>query len=287
MKHFKQFAMASLVGATLPGLAMADSSPTTDDDGLVQDEFDDLLEEGESTVREERRSLEDEADRNMVQVELPEMKKKVIKTLQPKQFMKIGRAEFMPYIGYIPNDPFVHRIQFGGSFAFHPTEVLGIELNAAYSPSFGENGEGDLKGITNDLVEENEVVPQVSRLMWHATANFQYAPIYGKIATTRGNTITFDLFGVFGLGAAGVSDDVFLGTDGDPDPEAIDQADQVLFTMSVGGGLRMAFNRTVALRFDVRTLSYINSRVQNSTLEVKNNLALSIGPSFFFGGKAQ
>lgn len=280
-------ALASVWSLALPATTFAQSYPELpSDDAVAQDDLDDLIgddDDDESTVREERRALEDEVERETVQVELPPAKKKVIKTLQRKEFLKLGRGEGMVYAAYVPNDPWVWRAVFGGSIAYHVTEIFAVEINGGYAPRFGEGVEAaDLKPITKRLYTENSVSPVVSRYMWHTTANVMYSPLYGKIANPK-SAIAFDLYGVFGVGVAGVQDDLFFQAADSDDPELDAKKNQVVPAMSLGGGFRMAFNNTVALRFEFRSLSYINTALFND-LEVKSNATISLGVSFFFGG---
>ena len=69
-------------------------------------------------------------------------KRRLIKTLQRKNFLKIGRYELAPHIGFVTNDPFINRYLIGAGFAYHITEVLAVEAVGTFSPDFGE---GDWK----------------------------------------------------------------------------------------------------------------------------------------------
>jgi len=274
--------LATLTFASAPAFAEP-LAPVLSQD--VDDELDDILgpadpNDEEQTVREERRDLEDEADRDAATqgVELPPAKKKVIKTLQEKGWTKVGRVEMSPFVGIVTNDPFVRRITFGTNLAYHITEIFAFEVQAGYSPDFGE---GDHKSITSQILEQNGVTPEISRLMWHTTANFNFSPFYGKMATLGRNTILFDLYGTFGGGVAGTRDDIEL-SQGEDDAKKQSTAVQAHPTITIGGGLRVSFNKTVGIRLEARSLSYINT-IAATTLELKNNFSIQLGASFFFG----
>lgn len=252
----------------------------------AQDDLDDILgeTEGESSVREEREALEREADAGVETetIQLAEPPKRVIKGIVPKSFIKLGRFEAMPYVGIVTNDPFIRRILFGATFGYHITEIFELELHGSFSPNFGQ---GDLKTITRQITEQNQVSPEISRQVGHATLNFNFSPFYGKVATPGRSTINFDLYGTFGAGIVYTEDDLELVQKTDDD-KALATANQVHPAISFGGGLRVAFNKTFALRFEIRSLSYIGV-LESTQLELRNNLMLGLGASFFFGRRIE
>ncbi|MCB9663370.1 MAG: outer membrane beta-barrel domain-containing protein [Alphaproteobacteria bacterium] len=273
----------------------AGSEETTSDDPLAPDEpapstdddLDEILGEKDpntSTVAEERREFERDADvgRDRVEeLELPPPEKRLIKTLQKKNILKLGRFEAMPYVGYVPNDPFIHRIMFGLGLGYHITEIFEIELQGSVAPNFDR---GDWKPVTTEIFE-NKVAPKISRQIAHALVNLNFAPFYGKIAT-RKSSILFDIYGTFGFGFVYTEDDLAVIHGEFPPPEAFATERQVHPALSAGGGLRVAFNKTFALRFEGRTISYIGV-LDSSEHEVKNNLALLLGASIFFGRRIE
>lgn len=278
---FTTLATASaLVLIASPQRALAQDELEGSDDSI-----DDIISGGPatpsttSTVAEEREAM---SQPETAAVELPPGKRKIIKTLQPKFFLKIGRVEATPFVGMVTNDPFIRRIMFGADLAYHFTELFAFELQGSFDPNFQE---GDWKPITRQITGANQVAPEISRMMWHMTGNFNFSPFYGKLATVGKNAIMFDIYGTFGAGVVGTSDDLeLIGNEGEPRAEAT--RNQVHPTLSFGGGLRVAFNKTFALRFEARSLSYINVR-ESTTLELKNNLALMLGGSVFFGRRIE
>lgn len=53
--------------------------------------------------------------------------------------------------------------------------------------------------------------------------------------------------------------------------------------MNFGGGVRVIFSESFAVRFEGRGLSYIEV-IEGTTLEMKNNFMLLASASFFFPG---
>lgn len=289
---------ARLLGALmLTASALLYAGPAAAQDDPL-DDLSDILGDDEpteeTTVADERRAVEEDAEsddaelaanRGTEQVELPPAKKKLIKVLQRKYFLKLGRGEITPYAGLVTNDPFLRRILFGASLGYHITEVFELELNGSYSPTFGTDGVGDYKPVTRQITEQNAVAPELSRLTAHATLNFNFSPLYGKVATRGRGAIIFDIYGLFGAGIAYTIDDLKItNSEGEEFAEATRA--QVHPALSFGGGLRIAFNKTFALRFEARSLSYIGT-FESTSLELKNNLALMLGASFFVGRKPE
>ena len=264
-------AIAAIVGLFLSGSAAAQSAPD-----LPDDIFDDLEVPEESAAQERDALLADEPE-----VELPDepRKKRVIQTLQRKTFMKIGRYEGAPHIGFVTNDPFINRYLFGGSLAYHITEVFAVEVQASYSPDFAE---ADWKPVTEQIITENQVTPDISKIQFYANGNFQFSPIYGKVAVGAGRIINFDLFGVFGTGIVNTVDDLVALQKED---DLVAQSTQVQFhpTLNFGGGARVIFTEAFAVRAEGRGLSYIEV-LEGTTLEMKNNFMLLASASLFFPG---
>jgi outer membrane beta-barrel protein len=229
-----------------------------------------------TTVAEERDSLLNESGDTP---EAKSSKKRVIKTLQRKNFVKVGRYEVGPHVGFITNDPFLNRYLVGASGTYHVTEIFGVELAGTFSPDFGE---GDYKPITGQIINENQVTPDISKIQMYTNVNFQFSPIYGKVALLGRNIVNFDIFGIFGTGVVRTVDDLnALDAEGDPVAEAT--RSQFHPTLNYGGGVRVIFSQAFVLRVEARGLSYIEV-LESTTLEMKNNMTMLINASFFFPG---
>ncbi|MCB9686495.1 MAG: outer membrane beta-barrel domain-containing protein [Alphaproteobacteria bacterium] len=259
------------------GILLSTAFAAPGDSDLPDDIFGDDTTPPVPTVAEERRSLmEDEPE-----VKLPdeEKKKRTIQTFQRKNFMKIGRYEVSPHVGFVTNDPFVYRYLVGAGFAYHVTEIFGIELQGTYSPDLGEI---DYKPVTKEIIAFNQVTPDISKIQLYVDGSFQFSPIYGKIAVGNNKIIGFDLFGVFGTGAVQTVDDL-EAIQQDQDPIAEATKTQFHPTINFGGGARVILSQSFAFRVEGRGLSFIEV-VESTTLEMKNNFTLLASASFFFPG---
>lgn len=249
----------------------------------ADDDLDDVLgDDGKSdssTIRDERKSLENGDEKSTSVIQTPDDKKRVIKTLQRKTFLKLGRYEAAPHIGFVTNDPFINRYLIGASFGYHVTEVLAVELEGSYSPDFGE---GDWKPITDQIVNENQVTPDISKIEFYANGTLSFSPIYGKVSLLGRGIIMFDIYGLFGTGIVNTRDDL-QALQKETDQIAINTESQLHPTLNFGGGLRVVLSDSFALRVEGRGLSYIEV-LESSTLEMKNNVMLLAGASFFFPG---
>ncbi len=268
------------------GVVQEDNESTDEDDDFSDDEDDelnDILNSGEESVRQERDSLErgDIDDRigvksEAILAEEAAAEKRLIKTIQRKNFLKLGRFEGTPFVGFVTNDPFINRYLVGGSLAYHATEIFAVEVNLGYSPDLGE---GDWKPLTDQLVNYNKVSPDISKLTLFTSAGFQFSPIYGKVAVNGQNIVNFDIFGAFGMGTTQTHDDLTaLGDDSEP---AKNTEIQWHPTTNIGGGARVIFNENLAARVEGRSMVYIET-IGSTTLEMKNNFLLLASVSFFF-----
>lgn len=270
------------VGDADPGDAVAQDDEGTDDD------LDDILggDDEEDSVKDETDALKrgDTDDRVGVQAENvvgeadAEAQKRLIKVVAPKTFLKLGRFEAVPQLGFVTNDPFLNRYIGGVSLGYHVTEIFAVEAQLAYSPDFQER---DWKPITDQLVTKNNVSPDLSKLQLIANATFQFSPIYGKVALSGNKIINFDIYGAFGAGITQTHDDPEALQTDETDEVYMSTADQIHPTTNFGGGVRVVFNETVCFRVDGRSLVYIET-INATTLEMKNNFILSAGVGFFF-----
>lgn len=243
----------------------------------------------EQSVKDEKKDLEEGKTDDKVGVKsestlLPDEKKhRLIKTLQKKDFLKIGRYEASPHIGFVTNDPFINRYLLGASFAYHLTEIFALEANFDYSPDFKE---GDWKFLTNVLVNENKVSPDISKIYFDGSFNFQFSPIYGKIAVSGKNIIKFDIFGSFGTGVVYTVDDLKALQTDENDAQAAASEKQYHPTTDFGGGFRVIFSKSFAARLEGRSMIYIET-INSTTLEMKNNFMLLGSASIFFPNMKQ
>jgi outer membrane beta-barrel protein len=204
-------------------------------------------------------------------------RKRLIKTLEPKTFSKTGRAEVYPHVAFVANDPFLNRYIAGAGIGWNVTEIFELEGMIDISPDLGDR---DWKPLTHQLVDNNKVSPDISKMKLYGSLSFLYSPIYGKAAIRGKSIINFDMFGAFGMGLANTADDCeALQGCGDKRTEATQF--QTHPTTNFGGGARVIFNQNVAFRIEGRSVVYIET-VQATTLEMKQNFVLQGGISLFF-----
>jgi outer membrane beta-barrel protein len=213
---------------------------------------------------------------SVLDLEAANSSRRVIKTIQAKTFLKINRWEISPHVAFVSNDPFLNRYIVGTGVGYNLTEIFAIEGMLDFSPDLGT---GDWKPLTTQLVEENHVSPDISKLNLFGSACFVFSSIYGKAAISGRKLINFDIYGKFGMGATRTADDLeALQSVGDPRAEATQF--QVHPTTNFGGGARIIFNENLAMRVEGRSMVYIET-VNATTLEMKNNFILQFSASFF------
>lgn len=203
--------------------------------------------------------------------------KQVIKTLQRKTFLKLKRWEVSPHVAFVTNDPFLNRYIIGTGIGYNLTEVFAVEAMLDYSPDLGQ---ADWKPLTKQLVEENSVSPDISKLTAFGEFAFVFSPIYGKAAVLGRKVINFDVYGKFGAGITQTADDL-TALDAEGDPRAQSTQFQWHPTTNFGGGVRVIFNQNIAARVEGRSMMYIET-VNATTLEMKSNFLLQFSASFFF-----
>lgn len=265
-----------------PGDALAQDDEEADEDDVLKDI---MGGDSEETAAEERRQVETGETGDNVGARSEEIllledegkKRKVIKTIQRKNFLKLGRLEFSPHAATVVNDPFLNRYIVGAGLGYHLTEVFAIEASFDFAPDLGD---GDWKPLTHQLVEENSVSPDISKLTLFGALTFQYSPIYGKVAVVGNKIILFDIYGAFGMGATRTRDDL-EALQATEDPRAQATENQVHPTTNLGGGLRIIFGENIAARLEGRSLIYIET-VNATTLEMKNNFIVQASAAFFF-----
>ena len=97
----------------IPSVGFSQDSPNSNDGFAQADDSDDVLDEilsgsEDTSVKDERAAVLREDPVVSDKAPPPKAKKKrAIKTLQRKSFLKIGRYEAGPPIGFVTNDPFI------------------------------------------------------------------------------------------------------------------------------------------------------------------------------------
>ena len=213
--------------------------------------------------------------------------------VQNRFFLKKGRIEATPILGYVPNDPMVKRFVGGLLGAYHFSEEFAAEGAFIYSPDLGQT---DLKGLTTTLVgipvlEGQEGFQQpVEKMIMGATFAARWAPFYGKINVIGESVLNFDAYGVLGLGMLSMQSYYVEGEKdgkGGVATSMVGDGKDVHLTPNVGFGFNFFLNQTIALKLEARSYFYIDDEPNygaTTTVDSKrlyNNLVASVGLSFF------
>lgn len=177
----------------------------------------------------------------------------LIRVIQRRPFLRRNRLEVSPFLGTNVNDALVNMLVAGASLNWHLTEVMALGVNGSYSL-------GSETDLFDKVIEDYELFPQVSKVLWQANLQFQYAPLYGKFALFNTWIIPWDVYSVLGLG--------YTKTELAGHP-----------TLSAGIGQRYFMNRWFTVNFELRDHIYNENYPGGS--ELVNNLLFTAGVSFF------
>jgi outer membrane beta-barrel protein len=221
--------------------------------------------------------------------------------VQNRFFLKTGRFELAPMGGMVPNNPMVKRYVGGLQLAYHFSETFAAGGQLLYSPDLGVN---DLKGLTTTLVQIAsgstdsggfEFQQPIDKLILGATFSAQWAPVYGKINILGENILNFDLYGEAGLGMLAIQkayaryDRSAIDQTGQPVSIASD-GNAVKIPVSIGMGLNIFINQSMAFKLDARSLMYIDLAPDytrddgqpSDTRQLYSAFAVTTGLGFYF-----
>lgn len=173
------------------------------------------------------------------------------------------------------NDPFVKRNILSVGYLYRP-DRLGLFLNVGYSPDLGE---ADWRPLTTQLINENSVSPDISRILMYGSAKMLV-----PLTTIADNMNRLDMSALGGMGLVQTSDDLSaLDAIGDARAEST----QFQWHPSINFGVQFRFYReNGAIPFgilaSVERMSFIET-VNATTLEMKSNSLISLGLEF--GGR--
>lgn len=180
--------------------------------------------------------------------------------LYPMQY----RFELTGLFDYSFNDKYVQHTGGSGALAFHLFDWLALE-------GFGGYLVGDETGIVGNVRNTGSSakklssgvqcanatcepqLPDMWQTTWFAGADVQWAPIYGKISAVSEYDLNFQLYGLAGAGAEGITR--LLNN-------AQFDAPQVRISANYGIGVRLIPWKWVALRAEVRNYNGLNPNVE-------------------------
>lgn len=243
----------------------------------------DADETGEAASKKDGRNTADRVDR----------KKRVVKVIQKRFFMKSGRLEILPQFVYIGNDHFIRRIGGGLDLDIHINDLLAIEIDLSYMPDLAES---DYKALTKQFQYEQQVVPDISRLLFLGAVNAQISPIFGKVELGTLRVINYDIYFSAGVGVGYSKDDTAIVHSPCDEYASVAErkadlqngcnyVDQFHPVTNFGGGLRVVFNDWIGVRLDARQYTHIEQVYREAEsdvgLEMKQNFMVSIGASIW------
>jgi outer membrane beta-barrel protein len=182
-----------------------------------------------------------------------------VHVVQKKRFADEGRHEFTlyPVVGQV-NGRFTEHAGSALHYTYHLQENFGLQISTNYN-WYSNESLFNLELI--DKVREQAQAASALLLVWGAQAGVEVTPLYGKFAFYDNHLLQFSL--VLNGGAGIGSTRVLVR------PEVSNQVDGESFTVparfgdtgtkflgSVGGGFRVQFGDSMALRLEVRDLVY-------------------------------
>lgn len=219
------------------------------------------------------------------------------KAIENRFFLKEGRFEIAPHVGYVPNNPFAVRYVGGAFLAYHFNEQFSVGGDVTFSPDLGE---GDLKGLVSVLLDRaynassgaKDFQQPLDKIGLAAMFGANWAPIYGKINLVGATVVNFDLY-LFG-GVAMISKNNYVAvydaaTAASGDVVALQpQGQETSFGPVLGIGQNYFINQSLAVKLDARSLFYVDQKPQYDPAvpvtekRLYNNFTASLGFGIFF-----
>ncbi|WNG37452.1 outer membrane beta-barrel domain-containing protein [Archangium violaceum] len=182
-----------------------------------------------------------------------------VHVVQKKRFADEGRHEFTlyPVVAQV-NGRFTQHTGSAFHYTYHLQENFGLQLSTQYN-WYSNESPFNLELI--DKVREQAQAASALLLLWGVQAGVEVTPLYGKFAFYDNHLLQFSLVL---SGGAGIGSTRVLVR-----PEVSNQVDGESFTVparfgdtgtkflgSVGGGFRVQFGDSMALRLEVRDQVY-------------------------------
>lgn len=195
-------------------------------------------------------------------------KRREIKNIHKRLFLKDGRHEFVLTAGIIPNDEFYTYYPVGIKYDYYFSEDFALELAGTYMP----HKKTDLQSfIEEDLFSGIEVrLPQ--SLVWQSGIGVVWTPLHGKVAIFDTKLGHFD-FGI-ALGVMALGSDVQQENTTDIKPR-IDVGG------NVGATVRFYLNNFIAVRLDYRHFFFNGRNLDDKAAGLSYPAEISLGVSFF------
>ncbi len=183
-----------------------------------------------------------------------------IKAVSRPVFVKKGRFEATPLLGFSANDAFFQRLQVGARASYHIFEWLSAEAGGAVN--YFSVPLQSVRLLAADPLEIVDPAP----LLGYADVGVNFAPLYAKAALVSEWVVHFDAFATAGIGA------VFDLAPGDA---------PVHPALSLGIGARAFITEWLVFRVDLKNFTFPN-QLGTPEFTISNDLYLNIGVGFYF-----
>jgi len=177
-----------------------------------------------------------------------------IYAVQQQYVIKAGRFEIQPYFEVTLNDQFVSHNAPGLALNYYITQVLAIGVNGNWYGGINADSDFNFQNRRSAHVS----VP-LNEYDFSADANFTYVPMYGKFAGFGDFIFHYDAYIDGGLGVIQTRPIPVI----DPDNRKFTW--NTLVNFDVGIGLRIFFNRWLAVVLEVRDLMYME-KIENTAV---------------------
>ncbi len=159
--------------------------------------------------------------------------------MQQRYVLHQHRFEVNPYFALTMNDQFVSHPAGGLAVNYYITNAIAVGINGNI---YGNSA----SGFNFQTSRAARVGEPITEYQWNANANFTYVAAYGKFAGFSDFIFHYDFYLVGGIGATSTRPIAVV----DPDNRTFSYSPRITF--NIGGGLRIFFNRWLALTAEVR-----------------------------------
>jgi outer membrane beta-barrel protein len=176
--------------------------------------------------------------------------------VQQQYVIKAQRFEIQPYFAVTLNDQFVTHDAPGLSLNYYITQVLAVGVNGNWYGSLNEDSDFNFQNRRAARI----AVP-LNDYQLSGDLNFTYVPMYGKFAGFGDFIFHYDAYIDGGVGVIRTKPIPVI----DPDNRSFDW--NTLVNFDVGIGLRIFFNRWLAVVGEVRDIMYFE-KIENTNIAV-------------------
>lgn len=220
-------------------------------------------------------------------------------------FLKEGRFEISPLVGYVPNNPFAKRFMAGGILGYHFGESISVQAQVLYSP---DRGEDDLKPLVEVLLDRaangggtggttpsGEPPPEFQQPLDKASLSAAFgpawSPFYGKINLVGETVLNFDFYVFGGIGMLSKINYVATYDENQSDGNFVTltgKGNEVKVSFYAGVGQNYFLNQFLAVKIDIRGMFYVDNapqydpNVPETDQHLYNNVIATAGLAFFF-----